>query len=58
MPALKSNQILIVVLSATAGFLITKLLFNDYQAICAGIIIAIFVYGLILTLAEKKPPNS
>jgi predicted branched-subunit amino acid permease len=57
MPQLRSKQILAVVLIATAGTLAAIQIFNVYQAVCLGIIAAIFAYGVILSLEEKHPPT-
>lgn len=57
MQTLKPQQILAVILTATAATLAASQLFNVYQAVCFGIVVAILAYSFILTLEEKKPPT-
>lgn len=56
MPILKPNQIVLVIVIAAGGTLLAYQIFNVYQAVCMGIILAILTYSVILSWQERQPP--
>jgi hypothetical protein len=57
MQILKPHQLIAVFIAATIGTLIAYLICNIYQAICFGMIVAVFAYSFILSMEAQKPPD-